>query len=84
MIFNFNIFTSAIIFEFFLVLKSQSFLLLKFRLAFKTEASNKLLPWLQFLSTNEYLKGIEIYESIIKELSSYHGNTIDEETKAEL
>lgn len=39
---------------------------------------------LQFLSKDEYLKGIEIYESIIKELASHNGDTIDEETKAEL
>lgn len=38
----------------------------------------------EFLSKDEYLKGIKIYESIIKTLASDHGSTIDEETKAEL
>ncbi|KAF3331139.1 aminoacylase-1-like protein [Carex littledalei] len=38
----------------------------------------------EFLSKDEYLKGIEIYESIIKELASTNGDTIDQETKAEL
>ncbi|KAJ3677663.1 hypothetical protein LUZ60_003387 [Juncus effusus] len=35
----------------------------------------------EFLSREEYVKGIEIYESVIKTLASYEGNTSDGETK---
>ncbi|XP_008787044.2 aminoacylase-1 isoform X2 [Phoenix dactylifera] len=38
----------------------------------------------EFLNKDEYLKGIEIYESIIKAFASYKGDTKDEESRAEL
>nr|XP_010932091.1 aminoacylase-1 [Elaeis guineensis] len=38
----------------------------------------------EFLNKHEYLKGIEIYESIIKAFASYKGDAKDEESRAEL
>ncbi|XP_020266432.1 aminoacylase-1 [Asparagus officinalis] len=38
----------------------------------------------EFLNKDEYLRGIEIYESIIKKLSSYSKHAKDAETRAEL
>lgn len=38
----------------------------------------------EFLNKDEYLKGIGIYESVIKAYSSYVGSTTDEESRAEL
>jgi aminoacylase len=39
---------------------------------------------LQFLSKDEYLKGIGIYEYIIKALATHKDDTIDSESRAEL
>ncbi|KAK1256526.1 hypothetical protein QJS04_geneDACA001475 [Acorus gramineus] len=38
----------------------------------------------EFLSQDEYLKGIKIYESIIRELASYDERTRNDESRAEL
>jgi aminoacylase len=39
---------------------------------------------LQFLSKDEYIKGIGIYESIIRALATHNDETRDEESRAEL
>jgi len=39
---------------------------------------------LQFLSKDEYIKGIGVYESIIRELATHNDEARDEESRAEL
>lgn len=46
--------------------------------------TSSLFILLQFLNKDEYIKGIEIYESIIRGLASYNEHAKDEESRAEL
>jgi aminoacylase len=39
---------------------------------------------LQFLTKDEYLKGIGIYESVIRELATHKQDARDDESRAEL
>lgn len=55
------------------------FSLLKWR-----RLTSSLFILLQFLNKDEYIKGVEIYESIIRGLASYNEHAKDEESRAEL
>lgn len=61
------------------------FVLIFFRLHFtKTETSELISTLLQFLNKAEYLKGIEVYESIIKAYASYTQHARSDRSKDEL
>lgn len=53
-------------------------------LQMKADKLNFLIPLLQFLNKDEYLKGIKIYESVVKAYTTYVEPTKDEASRAEL